>query len=169
MCGSECSLFFPIYLWVIFGNGFRFGVFYLYAAAAMAIVAFSVMVAATPFWCQHASLTGGMLGALLLLPLYSGRLVKRLSAAHAAADRARVAAEEANNGKTVFLARVSHELRTPLTAIIGMGDLLRDTRLDRDQAEMVGTGNASARALLGLIDEILILSRIEAGRQPVSP
>ncbi|HEX7942441.1 MAG TPA: ATP-binding protein [Gemmatimonadaceae bacterium] len=89
---------------------------------------------------------------------------------HAAA--ARDEAERANRAKNDFLAVMSHELRTPLNAIIGYGALLRDgipdpaTPGQRQQLERIG---ASAKHLLALIDEVLTLSRLELGRERISP
>ena len=86
------------------------------------------------------------------------------------AELARAEAERANNSKTDFLAVMSHELRTPLTAIMGYEELLSDgitgpvTELQRQQ---LGRINASARHLLGLIDEILTFARVDIGRERV--
>lgn len=86
------------------------------------------------------------------------------------AEIARAEAEKANNSKTDFLAVMSHELRTPLTAIMGYEELLSDgitgpvTELQRQQ---LGRINASARHLLGLIDEILTFARVDVGRERV--
>jgi signal transduction histidine kinase len=90
--------------------------------------------------------------------------------ARAEAEAARAEAERANNSKTDFLAVMSHELRTPLTAIMGYEELLSDgitgpvTELQRQQ---LGRINASARHLLGLIDEILTFARVDIGRERV--
>ena len=96
-----------------------------------------------------------------MLPLYALMLINSLS-------RARLEAEQANQAKSLFLASVSHELRTPLNAIIGMGAMLESSKLDDDQAEMSQTIMTSARCLLMLINGILDLSRVEAGRMPVT-
>lgn len=78
--------------------------------------------------------------------------------------QARMSAEEANNAKSVFLAKMSHEVRTPMNAIIGMLDLTLDTRLTEEQQENLKVAKDAAANLLSLINDILDLSRAEAGK-----
>ncbi|HEX4490169.1 MAG TPA: ATP-binding protein [Acidimicrobiia bacterium] len=81
---------------------------------------------------------------------------------------ARDAAEHANQAKSEFLSRMSHELRTPLNAILGFSQLLEHDALDDDQRESVALIRRAGRHLLELINEVLDISRIEAGRLSVS-
>jgi two-component system sensor histidine kinase RpfC len=158
--GDEAlSLLYPIYLWVIFGNGFRFGLKYLFGSMVVAVAGFSVVVATTEYWSQHPKLAYGLIGGLVILPLYAATLIKKLQAA-------KNEAEQANKAKSLFLASVSHEFRTPLNAVIGMSDMLRDTKLNAEQLDMTQTIRGSARALLAQINDILNFSRIEAGQMP---
>jgi signal transduction histidine kinase/CheY-like chemotaxis protein len=84
----------------------------------------------------------------------------RLKEAAGARDRA----EAASEAKSRFLTTMSHEVRTPISGILGMADLLREASLDPENASYVEAIRSSGSALIALIDEILDLSKIEAGR-----
>ena len=84
--------------------------------------------------------------------------------AERAALEARDASEEATRAKSAFLAAMSHEIRTPMNGVMGMAEILQQTKLDEDQSSIVGTVLESGRSLLRIIDDILDFSKIEAGR-----
>jgi PAS domain S-box-containing protein len=78
--------------------------------------------------------------------------------------RARCEADDANRAKSAFLSTMSHEIRTPMNGVVGMVEVLAQSRLSEHQADLVRTIRESANTLLGIIDDILDFSKIEAGR-----
>ncbi len=95
------------------------------------------------------------------------RDVTKLKEAESALEHARDAALEHARIKSEFLANMSHEIRTPMNAITGMTDLLSDTELDEEQREFVDTIHSSTDTLLGIINDILDYSKLEAGKLSV--
>lgn len=148
-----------MYLWVILGNGFRYGTKYLYIASLVGISGFLVAIIYGPYWqYQHLNAIGYTLLLLLFsIPLYCAFLIDKL---HTAISDAKFA----NQAKSRFLANMSHELRTPLNGVIGVADLLEETKLDNPQQELVSIMRNSANTLLGLIENVLDISKIEAGK-----
>jgi PAS domain S-box-containing protein len=103
--------------------------------------------------------TGAAKAATLLGVLQD---VTEATAAGEALREARNAAEAAAAAKSQFLANMSHEIRTPLTGVLGMNEVLSGTRLDPEQRECVDAIRLSGKLLLGIVNDILDLSKIEA-------
>ncbi|MCK8785167.1 PAS-domain containing protein [Roseomonas sp. NAR14] len=89
---------------------------------------------------------------------------EELARARDEAEAARDAAEAADRAKSTFLASMSHEIRTPMNGVLGMMEVLERTGLSTEQARCVEVMRGSADALLRIIDDVLDVSKIEAGR-----
>ena len=104
--GEAFAPLYPIYLWTIFGNGFRFGVPYLFAATATSVVGFGIAIVSAPFWHEHRGLAAGLMAGLILLPLYVSTLTSSFR-------RPSVRQRKRTVQRSAFLASISHEFRTP--------------------------------------------------------
>jgi two-component system, sensor histidine kinase RpfC len=146
-----------IYIWSTIGMGFRFGPGQLIVSLILSIAGFGTVLVMSEFWADHMTMGLGFMAGLVVLCLYVRKLVRQLFDALSRA-------EAANQAKRRFISVVSHEMRTPLNAIIGMSDLLRDSPLSSEQADMLQTLRGSSRVMLGLVDDVLDFSKIEAGK-----
>ncbi|MCD2341970.1 ATP-binding protein [Ideonella azotifigens] len=125
-------------------------------------------------WQESASWIGAFMlaatAALLALSAAVHRLLTRqalalgqLMVTQREANEARNAADDANRAKSAFLASMSHEIRTPLNGVLGMADLLLHTELTPRQREMAQAAYGSGELLLKLVNDVLDISKIEAG------
>ncbi len=124
------------------------------------------IVVAPPWWASDGAYAGyaALAGLAFMLMWRANR--KRLDARHAMAlaEERRRHAESASAAKSEFLATVGHEIRTPMTGVLGMAELLAGTPLDDKQRHYVDTVQQSGRHLLHLVNDLLDLSRAEAGK-----
>ncbi len=155
--GEYGAPLYAVYLLIIFGHGFRYGKPYLYNSLALSVTGFALVLAFNDYWMENRTLGVGLMVGMILLSLFVGTLVTRLfDALHRE--------EAANQAKRRFLSTVSHEMRTPLNAIVGMNDLLRDTPLNTEQSEMVKAMHEASQSMLKLVEDVLDISKIEAGK-----
>ena len=151
-----------VYLWIVIGNGLRFGASAIVVSTAFSIAGFTTAAASTPYWYEQGALTAGIGVGLVVLPSYIYVLTRRLA-------EAKQAAEAATRAKDLFLASVSHELRTPLQSITGATKLLGEATSTPDRDQLVRTLDASSKALLGHVEALLDFARLETGHFNLSP
>jgi signal transduction histidine kinase/CheY-like chemotaxis protein len=164
MMGAPGATFYPLYLWIIVGNGMRYGPRYLYAALGVGMVAFGAVLLWSEYWHQQILMGLSLLFGLFVLPLFYHTLIGRLHALNTQLTAALVRSEAATQAKSAFLATMSHEIRTPINGVIGMTGLLLDTDLTAEQREYADTVHRSGEALLAVINDILDFSKIESGK-----
>jgi two-component system sensor histidine kinase RpfC len=150
-----------VYLWVIFGNGFRYGKKYLYHAQTLSIIGFIIATNLSPYWETHKTIGYSLIAMLILLPLYVAKLIARLHEAKNKVEIERQKAADASLAKTQFVANMSHEIRTPLNGIIGISTLLKITPLNADQQDLLKILEGSSKLLLSLLNNVLDFTKIE--------
>ena len=153
---QKLSIFYPIMMFMILSNGFRYGINWLYLAAFMSAASFGIIVASTQYWQQNLPLGLALTVALIVIPGYCSTLMRKISSAKEQAELASIA-------KSYFLASVSHELRTPLNAIIGYGNHLSQSEMPRAQKDMVDATVLAGEHLLHLIEQLIHVAKAGAG------
>jgi len=154
---SPFSAFYLLYPWIFIGYGIRYGRGPLFAAVIVGFIGYQWMLLSNSYWINDTSTSLVYSFFLLIMPLYLNRMLKNL-------QEARKMADAANKSKSEFLATMSHEIRTPMSGIIGMASLLRNTELSEVQKNYVESLDESSSALHSLINDILDLSKLEAGK-----
>lgn len=155
--GQSLAGIYGIYIWISVGYGLRYGLPWLYANLVTSVVGFSIGGYFSPFWSQFPGLFGGLIFGLIIVPVYTGFLIKRLN--QTTAER-----ESAFRAKSQFIARMSHELRTPLHGIISTADLMNREPLSPSMREKMRMISVSSTTLLDLINKVLDISKFESGK-----
>jgi two-component system, sensor histidine kinase RpfC len=155
--GETMAPLYIVYLWVSSGYGLRYGNRYLAASTTLAALGFLPVLFYNDYWQANRTIGWGLWIGLIVLPIYIASLLAKLS-------RALHAAEAANQAKSRFIANMSHEIRTPINGVIGMLDLLGATPLQEQQQSLIHGAQSSTATLLHLLEDVLDISKIEAGR-----
>lgn len=154
---SPFGAFYLLYPWIFIGYGIRYGRGLLLAAVITGFAGYQWILFSKGYWEYDTSTSLVYTFFLIIMPVYLNRMLKNL-------QDARKIADTANNAKSEFLATMSHEIRTPMSGIIGMTTLLNETGLTAQQKDYVDSLDESATALHSLINDILDLSKLEAGK-----
>ncbi len=146
--GEYGSLIVGFYLFTILGFGFRTGRALMYLCQVTAISGFLLVFLGVPYWQGELTLFIALLLPLVVVPIYSGRLLKTLR-------QAREHAERESKAKSELLAMVSHELRTPLAGIVSATELIAAGPSKQEVARLTGTIMALSNELLHEINDLL--------------
>ena len=197
LTGEKGAIVLFVYTWVAVGHGFRFGLRYLYIAWTVSLVAFALVYAISAavdgYWYEHPLVWVGAFISVGAPTFYVAQFLKqklvavraaeearvqmeraqadaereRAERARADAERARAEAEAASEAKSEFLATMSHEMRTPLNGVVGAAEMLAAKDLPHEEHRLVDWLLASSRQLRSLIDNLLDLRKIEAGKMAI--
>ncbi|MBT3017583.1 MAG: response regulator [Candidatus Thiodiazotropha sp. (ex Clathrolucina costata)] len=155
--GEVGAPLFTVLVWITVGYGARFGTNYLYLGMFLSTLGFYFVINTTPFWLSIPIVGYGLIITNIMIPIFVSKIINQLVDANAKT-------EEANQAKGRFLANMSHDMRTPLTGIIGISQLLMTDNLGDQIDKKIKTIDSSAKHLLTIIDDILDMSKIDAGK-----
>ncbi len=151
------SPFFLLYMWNYVSYSMRFDRGHLFTATVCSLIGFSVILTVTNTWYAHVYDVIAYMTFLIVVPAYLDVILRQL-------NKSRDETNRANRAKSEFLAAMSHEIRTPMSGIVGVTSLLANTPLSTEQREYLDALQESSSALHALIDDVLDLSKIEAGK-----
>ncbi len=164
LSASNASYFYPLYLWVIVGNGLRFGARFLLVGIVAGFLGFGSLLAFNPFWQSNLNIGIGLLAGVVILPLFYLKVLNRSNQLNQRLEEELEKSKAAEKAKGDFLANMSHEIRTPMNGVLGMVEILGDTNLDPTQREQLTIIQRSADSLLNILNDILDYSKIASGK-----
>src|SRR6267142_553010 len=197
LTGERSAIVWFVYTWSPVAYGLRFGLRYLYVSWIVSVVGcglvYALSAAVDGFWYEHPLLWLGAFIWVAAPTVYVAILLKqklaavqsaeearvqaeraqadaeraRVERARAEAERARAEAESASEAKSEFLATMSHEMRTPLNGVVGAAEMLGGKDLPQKERQLVDWLLTSSRQLRSLIDNLLDLRKIEAGKMVI--
>jgi two-component system sensor histidine kinase RpfC len=162
--GDLGSVLYGIYLWVTFGNAYRYGLRNMYVSQALSSLGMTCVLFVSPYWREHQALGAGLVLLLVALPFYVAHFYRQKEEY---AQRLRTYAAklaEVSEAKSRFVAAMSHEIRTPLNGLIGSVALLRDTKLTTQQLDLIEMQEAASSTLLALVNNVLDIAKAENDR-----
>lgn len=161
--GGITSPAFLLYIWLLSSNAIRFGQREVIASQFLSIIGFVTVFILSYDQIEHSIQVLFQILTLIIFPIYLFKLMLMK-------NKAKELAEMANRTKSEFLANMTHELRTPLNAIIGYSELVKDDAESAEHTEYIKDLDKiiiSSKHLLNMIDSILDISKIEAGKMDV--
>ncbi len=157
--GGKVASFYPIILWVIIGNGIRFGERYLKVGIVAGSLGFGSLLLFDEYWNTHLNVGVGLFIGIVVLPVFFLGVLRRLT--QVSELKIELAQSRlADKAKDQFLATMSHEIRTPMNGVLGMAETLAATELDPQQREHLHIITRSVESLLNIINDILDYSKI---------
>lgn len=155
--GEWAYSFFWVFVFILIGNGFRFGSAYTYFVAALSLLGIGLSWHFSPYWTFSNAMSVGLMVGIMMITIYLGALLNRL-------QKLVEEVKKANDAKGQFLANVSHEIKTPMNGILGMLDIVQRQDLPEKTRSQVSMAQHSAESLLVLMNDILDFSKIESGK-----
>ena len=161
MIGTQGGIFIGLYLWLVIGYGLRYGINYTKGAYVLALIGYLAATHYNPYWSAHKDVVYGFLLTLVLIPIHTILLQRKL-------ELATIKANSASEAKSKFLSHMSHEIRTPLNGIVGAVELLTESNLNNEQKQHLYHLRNASITLRQLVNDILDISKIEQGKMELN-
>lgn len=168
LSGAFGGIFYSGYLWIIVGNGMRFGIYYLFFAMSVGFTFLTLVFVYSSYWSEQIGLAIGLLIGIVILPLFYAIILRDLEETNSNLVKQKEAAEQADIAKSRFLAAASHDLRQPLQAqALFVADLYGRLHDDENLA-ILSKLDESIKAMSEQFNALLDISKLDAGVvQPV--